>query len=302
MDVEHEHPAVRADEVERGDVILVKGVGTLGEMITKLDGSPFSHAGVAMGDGTMLSCRTGKIDRGGWRETDIGGVRSNSFRELWDTDRDLYVGRTTAASRRADAPDTISKWEETKSPPNRSSFSFVKLFTIAAGLNAVRKPVDYEGRDDMLARACDVARAWDHNNIDPPSFFCSEAVASAFGATFAPEDFEPPSTGVEVILGTEWRDGITSLVERAKEEGGNAHRLWQLLRLVESIALHDRAFLGDAAGKLKSILEDAREGAEGSDDDESEGAGNVVLPTALVTPRMIRDATWVEWVAPIIKS
>jgi hypothetical protein len=199
----------------------------------------------------------------------------------------------------------MAQWEDTKAD-DRSAFSFVKLFTVAAGLNAVRRdaPQTPEGRREMLAAAMRVGRSWDYRTQDRPAFFCAEVVAAAFQAEFPMEAFEPPATsgvdfeGVDRVDGVAWTEDPTEFFDRARAEGASLQQLVDLARLVGSIVEHDIAFLGEAGQQLWAILRDAAGAA--ADEVVEADAVNDLVPTALVTPRMLRDADWVEWVAPII--
>jgi hypothetical protein len=295
---------VLASEARRGDVILVEGIGGLGKLITELDRSPFSHVGIVVGERKMLSCRTshGAWD---WADDDTGGVRDNDFAELWNLERTLHLARTTDWANRDGAVRQMEKWTEVDKH-DRSAFSYVKLFAVASGLNAVRndaKQHPQDARDAMFEATLRVGRRWAYPKIPRrPSFFCAEAVAAAFGHAFSVDEFEPLPTEGLIDLGSDWLTKILDLVDRARAEGASPARWLALGQLVESIAVHDPSFLGTAAKTLKAIIDDARNQQSppppGEDDDEIT-EDTAALPFALVTPRMILNASWVEWVRPI---
>jgi hypothetical protein len=291
-----EHEPVDVGAVQRGDVILVEGNpgDPLNKLIMDLDGSAFSHVGIAMGDGTMLSCRL-SYDTETWSRSDRGGVRRDDLVTLMGK-RKLHLARTRDSSGRLEAAARMEQWEEHEGDRRTTSFSFVKLFVVAVALRAVRKP-EGPARDELYDRADDAARSWRHDLLDPPSFYCAEAVAAAFGATFRRDDLVPPPDAQAALLGDGWLDGIEALADLAVLEGGSVGRVVDLIQLLRTVDEHDPDFLRESAQLLIKLLLARRRATE---EPEVEKVPDDSLPTALVTPRMLRDASWVEWVAPIV--
>jgi hypothetical protein len=83
-------------EVRPGDLLLVTRIPgePLGRLMQRLDGTVFSHSGVAVrtdedeGPATHLASALAKDLPG--RGIDIGGVRWDAFGEFWERHRDLY--------------------------------------------------------------------------------------------------------------------------------------------------------------------------------------------------------------------
>lgn len=310
-------------ETQPGDLVFVTGQGPLGEMIEQLDGSPYSHVGVVLDAGRMISARTGPPADPNvelrW-SSDIGGVRIDTFEALWAGERNLVIGRTAPGSGREQAPERMEAWLDS-GQQDRSAFSFVKLFAVATGLRGAGLASAPDDGEALRAAAERVARSWavEHQGTRP-SFFCAEAVAAAFGQQFARDRFPPP-----LVLGAAaagpgdpaWWADVERLAGRLFDEAPSPGQILDVVRMVGTVAHRDRAFLGSAAERLVEILRAAarrkrleaveRELAALTPSEPHARRGTAApaagpLPTALVTPRMLLRADWVQWLAPVEPS
>ncbi len=291
-----EERSISLSAVKPGDLVFLNSDGgTLGEMIRRYDGSPFSHVGVAMGGGLMASCRTSTVDYS--PDADLGGVRDDPIERF--RDRNPHVGRPVGGTDVAAALERIGAWRESGSQ-NRSHFSFVKLFMVAAGLNAVRVDQSPEASRAMLGAALRAACEWTvEPGEDDPGFFCAEMVAQAFGRGFTVGQFRPP-VAVPEPAGTEGFRDWAALARRLRNELPDGPESRAALRLVLAVRRHDPEFLCEAMEQLVLLLGDRlRPPAEPTAVEAAIGDGDP-LPTPLVTPRMLRCADWVDWHGPIV--
>ncbi|WP_116710758.1 hypothetical protein [Actinomycetospora cinnamomea] len=167
----------------------------LGELMTKLDGTVFSHSGIAVRTddredlpATHLASALAKdIPDDG--EIDIGGVRWDAFPTFWRHHRDLYC-IPMSDPMRGRALGYLARFREQAG--EEGAFSFTKLVTVAAALRSV----ELRARDPELAESIFTAAARVATALAPsarrPSYYCAELVANAYGRTFTRGEMIPP--------------------------------------------------------------------------------------------------------------
>lgn len=314
---------VPADQTRPGDLIFVhrKANDPLGDLMADLDGFHCTHVGIVTEPGCIVSARTRRV---GW-PPDTGGVIRNKFTDLkeddGETQRRLYLGRNNL--RKEAIAKTLEyikgHWEEPAEAPrdDRSDFSFAKLFMVGAALTAVRPGMpEYpalpaEDSAALLAAAEKAAVEWDHTRQSPPGFYCSEFVAVAFGQSFEradlpipdPASYRPRESGPSDFEASSLGQEISELVTMATES--SVPQVQALVALIAKAAEVDPRFVKRAASAGAEFFERLLRGSfvsersveARSDIDPMATAGQ--LPRALVTPRMLAHADWIEWVGPV---
>lgn len=280
-----------------GDLVFAapKWGDPLGAMIVRLDGSRFSHVGIVNVPGAMASCRA---DIDGFRlDGDIGGVCIDTFAELRAAGRVLYLARTSTTDAQRQMALRVVEDHVERGRDHRSSFSFAKLFMVAAALNSYvpDEAVGPQARRAMLAAAVDGAAAWGFEAMRHPGFFCAEFVAVAYGAEFAVDDLEPPQPDPGPRgLDADPLPDAARWAERVRDEIPTAAQARALLRLVVAVHRHDRGFLAEAADFLVTMMRKRRELA-GEDAGPPDPVSDMApLPAALVTPRMLERVDWID--------
>lgn len=292
-------------EVRQGDLLLVTQIPgePLGQMMEALDGTRFSHSGIAVrhprGDldlpaTHLASALATKLDGDGF---DVGGVRWDPFDELWDKHRDLYcIPMPDHLRGRALAYLDVFRPE----PGHEGTFSLVKLVAVALALRAV----ELEGRgsahaEELFDAAADIATAWAATPAEP-SYYCAELVANAFGRAFTRAEMVPPegTPGLGDSFDESWWIGrlaalLSEVFERIDDPRGRA---WAGLTsalvgadwdfVVHAIGASARSAIFMLRGRISGDVATPDEllmppsGHPGLD-----RAGAV--PPALVTPRML---------------
>ncbi|HEX9993699.1 MAG TPA: hypothetical protein VGB14_12295 [Acidimicrobiales bacterium] len=300
---------VPIEALRPGDLLFLRSADSLGRMITRLDGSDFSHVGMVAEPGIMVSARTNRhVSYAGVDDVDLGGVRLNSI-------ADLLLGatppkRTMAAARpkttMVDPDRALAKALELLEigTVHRSRFSYLKLFLVATALDSYTGP----GKEQLLVSAVAAARAWEaHAQAvlrQQPSFFCSELIAVLFDEyRFQVDELRPPPAP-DNGAATDGVDGVIDVIRLARrlaDEAGHPSReqVATVARVVRDLATYDPPFLRDVFEELHRLLKD-RLGREGRSVDEpatdapqEELDASAPLPYALVTPRMLWTAKWV---------
>lgn len=296
------------DGIVPGDLIFVTpGDDALTKMISKYDGSRFSHVGIALGGGRIASCRT---DFDVVVAGQIGGVRIDGFALFQrDRKRNLYHARvlTDDAARRAGAGVFAAGLAE---PGRRelSSFSFAKMFQCAVAVMASRPDSGLTGEaaSELVDRAITAGRAW-RWEPDRPSFFCAEFVVAAYGWEFLPEALAPVTVASPAPLTRGFSgahdDGaalepakdtrpsrlgdLTALAENVWHYRSSAYENWTLLQLVLAVRQHAPRFWTETVETLWAY---PRESHEVAPEIDVLTRGPEVLPAGLVTPRMLCDS------------
>lgn len=309
-----------------GDLLLVTPIpgDDLGELVTLLDGSRFCHAGIAWEDGKIASCRSSPsaFDPG-----DPSGVRIDDLSDFTDLGREVWKMRVRPELRRP-ALEFVSAFagDGARGAPE-SSFSFAKLFVVSAALNALdpHNEVDDEDRERMLDAAVDAATAYAWSP-QRPQFFCSDFVACAYGVDFPHEALRPPagprpdpvpespvrSRGLR-IEPPSWGD-VEAFMRAVGDEVPTRRQALELWQLLARVARHDTDYFKEAIEVLADKLVDPVD--HGSPEEEAEHrtpdaptgdlryptprtVGPEMLPTALVTPRMLLEADWTSDLSPV---
>ncbi|HWN27373.1 MAG TPA: hypothetical protein VNP37_10465, partial [Actinomycetospora sp.] len=158
----------------------------LGELMQRLDGTVFSHSGIAVRTDQdpdrpathLLSALAKDLPEDG--ALDLGGVRWDPF-SSFRPHRDLWCIPMPAQSRRR-ALEYAARFRPEAG--EEGSFSFVKLVTVAAALRAVElRTIDPALASSVFAATTAVAQqlAPDQHRR---SYYCAELVANAYGRTF----------------------------------------------------------------------------------------------------------------------
>ncbi len=292
-------------QVRQGDLLLVTQIPgePLGQMMESLDGTRFSHSGIATrepggdpdGPATHLaSALATKLEGDGF---DLGGVRWDPFHDLWDKQRDLYcIPMTDDQRQKALAHLGVFRPE----PDDEGTFSVVKLVAVAVALRSFELQTTEPGHAEALfAAAADIATAWAATD-DEPSYYCAELVATAYGRPFTRAEMVPPEgCGIGGDLEEPWWLGRLAelLSERFDRLDDARGRAWA--GLISALAGGDWDFVIHAIGASTRsaffMLGRRGEGSAKAPDRLRESAPghpslahtDVVVPHALVTPRML---------------
>lgn len=292
------------NEMTVGDLVFLEPTNEpLPAMIKKYDRGSFSHVGIVVEPGVMASSRTNRLSLEREHDRDFGGIRLNAIADLMI--RKPHIGRPRAdPDGRIDAATRMLDLLEYGVPPrDRSGFSYVKLFLVAAALDAVKVGQDERARNAILARASRAAALWAaaeqarHGQLQ--SFFCSEAICVAYpSTTFTFRDlwtFPAPSidtTGLPSM--SDVISLINALLESLRDSRITPEQKESVEKVAVTLLVHDPRFLGEAAAALLDQLRPHGEAeapvAPGPDDP---------LPTSLVTPRMLQHHPFLAWVRPL---
>ena len=331
----------RCTDVPPGDIVFLKSGGdAIAKEIEKLDGGEYTHVGITNKKGRIVSAHVewrwmwlgwNEVWKAGWNEVwkagwkavwklgskkiGIGGIREGDV--CASMQRRPLVRQP--ADRFLSVADTL-RWIEPLNQDGggevRSGFSFVKLFVVAAGLQALKT-----SNEDLLALVAATAEAWSAKAQvaagQKPTFYCAEFVALAYGAEFTWKDFRNPDsasqaggTGPSAPGGPsrpplDWGPGDTnvlsndqgsSLVDLLREVGNDTEFLTEVANTI-------REELAEQIARFLHVAELTGEEPPGGGDD---GPGpppplsklvasgqiwrrldNELLPSALVTPRML---------------
>ena len=289
---------VGVDAIEPGDVLLVRSVPgePLGRLITTLDRSPYAHAGIALGNGTMMSARQSLfLDK----RVDVGGLRVDPLEHFWRDGRSIHRLPVADPVRRARALGFAARVRGTAD----GEFSIPKTLLIAGALWASDRSnpeVTDEERERLLPLVTAAGEAWVAPESEP-AYYCAEFVAAAFGATFCLDDLIPP-----VVPGTERVLGVGAVRGRAASDllarDATPVRRRTLRAFVEEMERCDRGFVGAVAMSVILSVSFRSGWGRGPRPVECDGdhldppttppGTGPLLPTSLVTPRMLRDAAW----------
>jgi hypothetical protein len=293
-----DHPTtdavIRPDQVDPGDVLLVTPMAgePLGAMITRLDGSGFSHSGLALGDGVIASAHQSFMASQPW---DLSGLRAEKFEHFWEKGQSVYRLAVPDHEARSRAVETVHRLRI----PDDGSFSVPKIMIVSIALASYdRTLLAEEAGATILELAIDAARAWE-GAPGERTFFCAEVVARAFGERFPLSALEPPG-GIDLATTPPAEDGMLGTMMELYLGAATGDECQEPLdRLVDALDVEAPAFLDTVA---RDILASARRRG-----DQRPLAGRYqgrltphkgwqatgrLLPSALVTPRMLLDAPW----------
>ena len=279
---------VSIDQVEPGDLLLVtpKPDEPLGRLITRLDGSGFSHSAVALEQGEVASARGWVFGDG----TDLGGVRFDRIEDFWHKGQSVYRLAVRPDVARGPALERLRGLRE---PDDDGEFSLPKILIVAITLASWDPGLDPEEARTLRRLGVEAARAFE-DLPDDRSFFCAELVAHAYGRTFGVSALIPrnPTSAPPA------REGVLDTVLDRVTSGLADERCRPAVdRLLDDVQTTLPTFLDEAARDvLRSPLSGfvrrpgryrGRLTPEKQEFDDAE-----VLPRALVTPRMLLDASW----------
>jgi hypothetical protein len=285
---------VRPDQVDPGDILLVTPMAgePLGEMITRLDGSAFSHSGLALGDGVIASAHQSFLAA---TPFDFSGLRAEEFGHFWEKGQSVYRLAVPSAGARARAVAAVHELRD----PDDGSFCVPKILLVAIALATFdRSLFDEEAGATIRTLTIEAARAWE-GKPGERTFFCAEVVARAYGERFPLSALEPPG-GVRPATTPPAPDGVLGRIVEAYLDAATGDEAQEALdRLVDALDVEAPAFLDTVA---RDILASARQvghhrplagryAGRHSPQKDWETTG-LLLPSALVTPRMLLDAPW----------
>lgn len=301
MTVRAEHTVaapVPVEAIEPGDVLLVRSVPgePLGRLITTLDRSPYAHAGIALGNGLMMSARQSLVLDG---RIDVGGLRVDPLEHFWRDGRSIHRLPVDDPARRARALGFAARVRGTSD----GEFSVPKTLLIAGALWAADRAnpeVTEEERARLLPLITAAGAAWVAPESEP-AYYCAEFVAAAFGATFRLDDLTPPGVPAAPVL-----PGLGGMRGRAASGllalGATPEQRRTLGAFVAEMERCDRGFVGAVAMSVLLSMSFRTGWGRGPRPVESDGdhldpsttapGTGPVLPASLVTPRMLRDAAW----------
>lgn len=287
---------VPIDQVEPGDLLLVtpKPDEPLGRLITRLDGSGFSHSAVALGEGRVASARGWTFGDG----IDLGGVRFDRIEDFWHKDQSVYRLAVRPDVARGPALERLNRLGD---PDDDGEFSLPKILIVAITLASWDPGLDDEAARTLRRLGVEAARTFQDLD-DDRSFFCAELVATAYERTFpvsalTPRNPTPAPPALEGVLDT-LLDRVTSALahERCRPA---------VDRLLAGTEATLPTFLDEAArdilrSPLSGLGRDAQRFHGRLTPEKREFDDAEVLPPALVTPRMLLDADWTarhtQWV------
>lgn len=298
-----DRPGIPQTEVQVGDLVFLKPVGheQLPALIVDLDGGPFSHVGMVVEPGVIASSRTSRLSLKPVDDLDTGGVRLNAIVDL--RARQPHIARLSVppADRIVAATRTLQLLEF--GAAHQSGFSFIKLFIVAAGLDAVRERQSPDGRKAILSAAAHAAELWVSSEQwrlgQQPTFFCSEGICLPYPPlefTYAEFEAVPGSPEVEFdALGEEdwFFDRLHRILDQSPPRLTPEQRN-SVIALGHALLHHDPKFLGRAGRALFDFL---RPHIEYQPPVPSPDAR---VPASLVTPRMLwASSRFVEWRGPL---
>lgn len=297
----------RTSEIQPGDLILVtrREDDPLAMFVSEMDGSIWSHCGIAVSDGRVANCRTGPdaYDVG-----DPGGIRLDEIDVFLQAKRSVHRARprldNDVLARAVRFAESFGK--DGRSGAQQSEFGFAKLFLVSCALAGVRPALDisHHGRRSIVHAAVDAARilSWTRSR---PLFFCSEFVSAAYGEPFAEKDLTPP-----VVIDIDQRkeptvpERVEGFLDRVNAEIGGTQGAAALLRLVAVMGLYQASYLVKALDTTLKWKEFEEQQQRRSDDALPASDSDLppvvevptlpldALPQALVTPRMLAHASW----------
>lgn len=297
--------SIPPSQVAQGDLLLVTQIPgePLGQLMQDLDGTCFSHSGIAVradglpGPATHLASALAKDlpDAG----PDLGGVRWDRFSTMWDRHRELYC-IPMPDSLRARALGYLARFHP--EPGREGRFSYVKLIAVAAGLRSIDLlDSDPELADDLFAAACRVGETWTATHR-APSYYCAELVASAYGRGFTRAEMVPASAvGLDDDADEpEWFVRLLGLLDDEIDDVDRSR--WGAWKdLLDLVLRRDWPFLGRAITSSTQaglfVCDEVRGPAavpEALGTVRADHPGlvhsDVPIPHALVTPRMLWQA------------
>ena len=328
--LDRDHP-VSMQDVAVGDLFFLEpDAEPVSKEVVVLDRGPFAHVGIVAGPDRLVSARVGR----GPRPTDLGGgVKVNTAADF--PGRQIWIARCAPSfPGRLDPAQAVERalehTDRAGADGDRTDFSLVKLVLVAFGLRAF-DPTWSAGlglRPEVFA----AARAWSAPMSDAgptpgtgatECFYCAEFVAHVYGVQFTMDDFPPdrpgPDPGVapfEVMeaAGPAWAQQVVTgatlglkMWEADRDFVVHCrHDFFELLRqrLPHPIAALVRDWHRIVDVVHGALSDEPPEGADGGAAEPEPAAVEVVtgsspLPPALVTPRMLLDAPWIEWCRPL---
>lgn len=292
--VDHTSEAViDIDRIAPGDILLVTPMSgePLGDMITRLDGSCFSHSAVALVGGRAASAQLALSLSDPF---DVGGVRVDDLSHFWEKGQQVHRLAVPSPARRTTA---LRRLDLLRRPHDDGAFSVPKLMIVAIALASYGADLGPADAERVRGHAVAAARAWD-GAARERDFFCAELVAHLHGAHFTLDDLAPVDPQRP---GPRAREGFldTVLVQSLAflSDGPRRAAFEQLAVVVEDVlpTFFDRSALDillspfvrtDGASVLRGRRVPRKRPVA------TARPSTAWLPRGLVTPRMLLDAPW----------
>ncbi|MBE7163584.1 MAG: hypothetical protein INR72_20280 [Williamsia herbipolensis] len=288
-------------EVERGDILLVtrRPHDAFADLILALDGAPatFTHSGVALGDGTILSSYP--FFDGISFPVDLGGLHVDPFAHFWGYNQSIHrlavdPGERERAAARLDRYST-----------GPGSFSVPKVVVVAATLHALSpsNALPEHAKARIVRRALQVGEAWDSDG----DFYCAEFVTHLYDWRFTLDDLRPPAWIYPVDVPFLARLGV-DVVAPVLSAFRTEMQKTTMYAFVDEVRRYDPGFFGPRPfATLRGILDEVGDwlgfetGPRGSlgPVDDSSLDGSTELPSGLVTPRMLQQRCGEDAVAGV---
>ncbi|MFC5061702.1 hypothetical protein [Actinomycetospora atypica] len=279
---------IGVDQIDPGDLLLVtpKPNEPLGHLITRLDGSAFSHSALALGGGRVASARAWVVGDG----TDLGGIRFDRVEDFWAKKQSVYRLAVLPDVARGPALERVRRLVR---PGDDGEFSLPKILIVAIALASWEPGLDDEAARTLRRLAVEAARAFEELP-DDRSFFCAELVAHAYGRTFG----VPALTPRNPVPAPPTREGVLDTVlERVTSVLTDERARAAVDRLLDGVGTTLSTFLDEAARRIlrspvSALAPDTGRFRGRLTPDKQEFPDAEQLPRALVTPRMLLDASW----------
>ncbi|WP_433802789.1 hypothetical protein [Actinomycetospora sp. CA-084318] len=265
----------------------------LGDMITRLDGSGFSHSAIAVADGEgrvasahMSFCRT--------RPFDLGGIRGDHVSHFWALGQSVYRLAVRPEVDRDAALERLATW---RTPDDDGTFSVPKLVIVAIALATFAPDLDPAQARRVRELAVEAATAWE-GVPERRQFYCAELVTRLYDRPFPadvlrPPDPQRPASGPPVQEGF-----LDSLLVRTLGWLTDDDLQAPYDRMLAAVEEAMPTFLDQAAVDILlspflrgdgPALSQGRRTPRTVPDDDGRAPR---LPFSLVTPRMLLDAPW----------
>lgn len=286
-------------DVEPGDVLMVtaRPGSDFAQLILALDNAPgrFSHCGIAVGDGRIISARLFPE----WRfPVDLGGLIVEPFSSFWRKGQLIHRLQVDPAEREAAVARLRPYCAQ------GGSFSVPKVVAIAAALHALDRdnPLHDTARARIVRRAAAVADAWACDG----DFYCAEFVTTVYEWDFTVDDLRPPRSHRRPVVPwiAQHTDQLGSILFTA-----GIHDLQRrtLHALVTELRSSDPAFLGpDPQDSIERFVRGiaTRLGLatpEPEPVDDTPLTREEPIPRALVTPRMVLSKHLADGLPPLVR-
>ncbi|MDF2976532.1 MAG: Permuted papain-like amidase enzyme YaeF/YiiX, family [Actinomycetospora sp.] len=300
-------PEFPPDQVRAGDLVFFAGGDHLSRMLAEVDGVILTQVGIALGDGTVVSCRT---DGAGPLDPSAGGGVRRDALAWWREDQGRFalVGRIGPEDLAPDRPEYAAVRDRAARFARRclehpTWFSATKTVLPVLAIGTMPPFPEFTAADgaamvDLAVAAGDAWRA----GAEQPVYAGSEFVATALDTRFTRHDLQPKSL---VLLDSsddrpepDYRDLVVAVLAEQRQTVATS----LLCDLADRLQRHHPRFMPDVVGPLAAIVADPdapsptrlREAFH-----RPVPGGDRPIPASLVTPRVLVEAAWVGDVLPL---